>query len=489
MSRKSNTPSAYSGAGATPTGRSKLYHDISDSAVTLTERLQMLCTAPFHGNEIEFSKANTSAVSTERLLNSNASLGNDKGPRNAVTSAGIMLQKNNDNMQAVQTHQLGNTSTTVRQTVQDDTRTPQVNTLQSNNAAVVEIPAPGNVNTPELDDIDTRIIKTLELDGADTPKVNTSQLDSANTKAETTPQLGRANTPAPKATTLDNASTSHVEILDLDDTNAQAVDISEYDNITPAVELHNNDQRALETSAPYKSAEPSDHQELYAELVCKVQETLVSASDSNSETPLSDKTLQLFRSYVEGISLSDLEKERAVFSSGHRIRSSILNRIYNRTEMNDEFPFRGRIEKIGSCWDGSKVGQLDEVDKLFILDPTQVIIIHADTDFQTVCVIYNGNEYSVCQLIRSFAKALEKALEGDTPVGMQHNGFAASDFGGVRISGPAVTVLYGTKTQCGSIQKGTMVSVDTTLAVPFKKADILTEIGWKIDEIISVVDN
>ncbi len=212
-------------------------------------------------------------------------------------------------------------------------------------------------------------------------------------------------------------------------------------------------------------------------------------SYSKSETTLPEETLQLFRSYVEGISLSDLEKERAAFSSGHQIRSSILNTINDRIEINKEFPFHGSIKKIGSCWDGSKVGQLDEVDTLFVLDPRQVTVIHNDTDILNVRVSYNGNEYSVCQLSKSFANALEKALEGDPPEGMEHNGFAAPEFSGVRMSGPAVTVLYRTAAQCGPIEQGTMVSLDITLAVPFKQTDVLMEIGRKIDYIISATDS
>ena len=198
--------------------------------------------------------------------------------------------------------------------------------------------------------------------------------------------------------------------------------------------------------------------------------------------------LHLFRTYAECITLSDLEKDRAVFSSGHKIRISLLSHISDRIEMNEEFPFSGRIEKIGSCWDGSKVGQLDEVDTLYVLDPSHVTVANDDTDMNNARVSYSGKEYSVRQLNTMFADALEKALEGEPPIGMEHNGFAAPEFSGVRISGPAVTVLYRTADQFGPIQKGTMVSLDITLAIPFKNNDVLTEIGQKIDAIISVTD-
>ena len=222
--------------------------------------------------------------------------------------------------------------------------------------------------------------------------------------------------------------------------------------------------------------------------MCNVQDEFRSIPDCGSDA-LSEETLNLFRNYAEGISLPDLEKERTVFSSGHKIRSSILSHIYYRIEMNEEFPFRGSIKKIGSCWDGSKVGQLDEVDTLFVLDPNQVTI--SKYFLHNVRVSYSGNEYSTGQLNTMFADAVELALEGDPPEGMEHNGFAAPEFSGVRLSGPAVTVLYRTTAQCGPIQKGTMVSLDITLAIPFNKTefDVIMEINSKIDRIISLTDN
>ncbi len=157
--------------------------------------------------------------------------------------------------------------------------------------------------------------------------------------------------------------------------------------------------------------------------------------------------------------------------------------------MNEEFPFRGSIKKIGSCWDGSKVGKLDKVDTLFVLDPKQVTISKYFPGTRNVRDTYNGNEYSAGQLNTMFADAVELALEGYPPVGMEHN--AAPEFSGVRMGGPAVTVLYRTTAECGPIQKGTMVSLDIILAMPFKKTewDVMIEINWKIDRIISRTDN
>ncbi len=86
-------------------------------------------------------------------------------------------------------------------------------------------------------------------------------------------------------------------------------------------------------------------------------------------------------------------------------------------------------------------------------------------------VVWKETQYSARELNREFADQLERALKCDPLDGLEHNGYAAPRFSGVRVSGPAVTVLFRTSQQIGNMRPGSFLSVDITLAVPFSCAE------------------
>ncbi len=127
--------------------------------------------------------------------------------------------------------------------------------------------------------------------------------------------------------------------------------------------------------------DPEQYKELHFKLLKNVHDILKDPG-RNIGLAICDSNLDLCKQFINSISIADLEEEPADFAAGHRVRSSVLEYIRARTEQNAEFPLHGTIEKIGSSWDGSKVGQLDEVDTLFVLDPkTSPIPSHLPTTF------------------------------------------------------------------------------------------------------------
>ena len=212
-----------------------------------------------------------------------------------------------------------------------------------------------------------------------------------------------------------------------------------------------------------KDLDPVQYKTLHFQMVEKIKKNL--------KDPISHPGLELCTQYVQAISISELEEESANFAAGHQVRTSLIEYLRKRTEQNGDFPLRGWIKKIGSSWDGSKVGQLDEVDTLFVLDLQQLSLVPVAEDtpgVSNILVAYKGGEHNAQQLSEIFAGALVKVLDSDPPNDMEHNGYAAPQFSGIRVSGPAWTVLFRTGKDFGPMKKGSMVSVDITLALPFQ---------------------
>ncbi len=191
------------------------------------------------------------------------------------------------------------------------------------------------------------------------------------------------------------------------------------------------------------------------------------ASISSKKGTLPEEKLRLFRQYAQGLSVFHLEEEMTVFADGHKVRQGIIDFIRQRTEQNSRFPLVGHIIKIGSSWDGTKVGHLDEVDTLYVLNKDQVTIIPDEENAFNFRVRWNENVYSPCQLNEQFEKALDSALCTKAPEGMEYNGYKTPRYSGTRVNGPAVTVLFRTAKEVGRMERGSMVSLDITLAIPF----------------------
>ncbi len=194
-----------------------------------------------------------------------------------------------------------------------------------------------------------------------------------------------------------------------------------------------------------------------------------------------DKTVGNFRRYLRSISVPELEKEKANYLVGNSVRDMLLKHISDVTTGNKDFLFEGRVEKIGSSWDGSKLHQVDEVDLLFVLNKTQIQIKESDN---RVSVMWHDKAYKPHELVEHFADSLEKVLSCTQPGNLQHGGYAAPEFSGVRLCGPAVTVLYQSHGE-NKIEKGNKkcdISVDITLAVPLSCLECAEALGSALIE-------
>ncbi len=103
---------------------------------------------------------------------------------------------------------------------------------------------------------------------------------------------------------------------------------------------------------------------------------------------------------------------------------------------------QGSLAFIGSCWDGSKIGRMNEMDCLFVMDIPGLTINKQphNSEYQ---VLIRGKELKPRNFNVLFANCLEKTvLEIRLLSRIQHSGYATPHFSGLRFNGPASTALY-----------------------------------------------
>ncbi len=182
------------------------------------------------------------------------------------------------------------------------------------------------------------------------------------------------------------------------------------------------------------------------------------------------------RSVVEwtfSINITSLDKSRIDFARDFDIvecfreyRQQIQKILHKH--LLDQFPVyqggQGSLAHIGSCWDGSKIGRMNEMDCLFVMDVPGLTINKQPQHSGEYRVLIRGKELKARNFNVLFANCLEKAvLEIRLPTRIQHGGYATPQFSGLRFNGPASTALFLYKPDSGPEFS---ISLDVTPAFP-----------------------
>ncbi len=131
----------------------------------------------------------------------------------------------------------------------------------------------------------------------------------------------------------------------------------------------------------------------------------------------------------------DVFKPKARYQESDSQRGTLVDCITKLTE-SSYFPVRYRVIEIGSAKDGSKVGDMDEIDLLLELDENEIKKLE-----QSDKLLCKDKEYTIREFRRKFDNCLNKALSCIVPVEPQHGGDDFPHFySGVRMNGPATTV-------------------------------------------------
>ena len=184
-----------------------------------------------------------------------------------------------------------------------------------------------------------------------------------------------------------------------------------------------------------------------------------------------------FRKFVNSdMDVRDMSQHIADFAQGadvaqalHGIRSSLelglLQRLGNV----------GSLSQIGSFYDGSKTGRLNEVDCLYVVNEADVIIQKVSSGKGAFQIYVKGNEIKPKEINEKLITAMKEIVsEMALPDGWTHGGYASPDFSGPRCNGPSVTAMF-----CNKNEKH--ISLDVSIAFPLspqlqQRADFPSEL-------------
>ncbi len=164
---------------------------------------------------------------------------------------------------------------------------------------------------------------------------------------------------------------------------------------------------------------------------------------------------ETFEQWTRTIDIYDLEKFQADFSLDEEIvdafgkyRHKVASEL-SKSFQYDKTKFKSQVRNIGSCHDGSKVGRMNEVDSLFILEGDNIIVEESDRDGFYRIFLKQGREK--CEILpqtirKQFADAYEKVISRlPLPDCLRHGGYISPRYSGLRYNRPAATSQFLTK--------------------------------------------
>ena len=157
----------------------------------------------------------------------------------------------------------------------------------------------------------------------------------------------------------------------------------------------------------------------------------------------------------------------------------------------DGIGMRGQLNTIGSCYDGSKVGRMNEVDSLYVLDRENVLVEEtAKAGFYRVVLRHGDTEREIVprKIRNQFADAY-CALVSKLPLPdcLEHGGIKSPHYSGLRYNGPAATSQFLTIE--GEERKSLLTwDVTPTFCLP-KDHPIYREVRRLIEPIIQKISD
>ncbi len=120
----------------------------------------------------------------------------------------------------------------------------------------------------------------------------------------------------------------------------------------------------------------------------------------------------------------------------------------------------GGLFEIGSFYDGSKTGRLNEMDCLYVVSESDVMIQQVSSVKGDFRVYLKGTEIKPREINEKLIAAMKEILSEMTlPAGWTHGGFGSPHFSGPRCNGPSVTAMF-----CNKDEKH--MSLDVSIAFP-----------------------
>ncbi len=191
-----------------------------------------------------------------------------------------------------------------------------------------------------------------------------------------------------------------------------------------------------------------------------IQEAKLSSKLSPRGTRFYDEAR--FREFVHrDIDMRDITQDMADFTQGagvaqalHTIRGDLQSGIQ------EKLGYAGSLCQIGSFYDGSKTGRLNEMDCLYVVSESDVVVQQVRSAEGHFRVYVNDNEVKPRDINEKLITAMKATLSKVTlPIGWTHGGYHSQEFSGVRCNGPAVTAMFCNKDE-------NHISLDISIAFP-----------------------
>ncbi len=192
-----------------------------------------------------------------------------------------------------------------------------------------------------------------------------------------------------------------------------------------------------------------------------LEETKISLT--KNQLPKTDDKLfspEEFQQWVKSVDIYNLDKEEAVnFAAADPIVTGFgdsrnrvgreLSRLFKYKNVN----LPGELKNIGSCWDGSKVGKVKEVDSLYVMHGGPFSIKATESPgFYNVFIEVGSSKLEIKprQLRKAFADVYDQIIfHTELPNCLRHGGYNSSSlrrhgeisaqtaYSGIRYNGPA----------------------------------------------------
>ncbi len=190
-----------------------------------------------------------------------------------------------------------------------------------------------------------------------------------------------------------------------------------------------------------------------------IKEAKLPSKPGPRSTPFYDDAR--FHEFVNNnIDMRELSQYMADFSQGAGVAQT-LRRLRGslQTGIPQKLGYSGNLFQIGSFYDGSKTGRLNEMDCLFVVSEADVMVQQNNQDRGYV-VYVKGTEVKPREVNEKLIAAMTETLSEMTLTdGWKHGGYASLEFSGVRCNGPAVTAMFCNKDE-------THISLDVSIAFP-----------------------
>ncbi len=169
-----------------------------------------------------------------------------------------------------------------------------------------------------------------------------------------------------------------------------------------------------------------------------------------------------FREFVtRDVDIRDVSQYMADFSQGAEVAQALHTfRALLQSRIPHKLGYAGSLFQIGSFYDGSKTGRLNEMDCLYVVSESEVVVQQASSRRGHFRVYVNDTEVKPREMNKKLITAMKKTLSEMTlPDGWTHGGYASQEFSGVRCNGPAVTAMF-----CNEGENH--MSLDVSIAFP-----------------------